>query len=42
MRDEPEIDDLNIVLDYGGLDNHNFQIYIEYWYEKFKILSNYI
>ena len=42
IRYEHEIDDLNKAIDYGDVDDDTFQIYIEYWYEKVKILSSYL
>ena len=42
LRYEHEINDLNKVIDFGDVDDDTFQIYIEYWYDKFKILSSYV
>jgi len=42
IRYDHEIDDLNKVIDFGVVDDDTFQIYIEYWYEKVKILSSYV
>ena len=44
LRYENEIEDINAEFCFGmkDIDEDVFQIYIEFWYEKAKILSNYV